>query len=327
VKTRTDRTAGQISEQANGKTQGSETVNLSAPDLAPDRSDRFAAKSVRSVYPPPTTRQMSDRLQTIDIGQQNIKSVRSVQSVHVFTSSGTEVCAHCGQPGGLPVAFDDAEAVLHPGCRGAWLSAQDTGSQSTVAARCGVVVMTISLPNTHMTVGEFQQNNLVGSLVSAPAVMRGGNSVSGISIKQRRPQWWLNAKDAEIANALEGEYHVLDCDQEQFPFCGGQLISCGCYGSRGALFDLTPEQRKRWERKLNDKGRVPFILYPNMCAKCGKLWPEMFRVPDKEWMRYVEKGQRDKILCKPCYDQIRIWVDECRGTEIVKRHRHRSPSP
>jgi hypothetical protein len=187
--------------------------------------------------------------------------------------------------------------------------------------------MTISLPNTHMTVGEFQQNNLVGSLVSAPAVMRGGNSVSGISIKQRRPHWWLNAKDAEIANALEGEYHVLDCDQEQFPFCGGQLISCGCYGSRGALFDLTPEQRKRWERKLNDKGRVPFILYPNMCAKCGKLWPEMFRVPDKEWMRYVEKGQRDKILCKPCYDQIRIWVDECRGTEIVKRHRHRSPSP
>ena len=75
----------------------------------------------------------------------------------------------------------------------------------------------------------------------------------------------------------------------------------------------SPEQRKQWERTLNDKGRVPFIIYPNMCAKCGKLWPEMFSVPDKEWERYVEKGERDKMLCKLCYDQIKIWIDESRG--------------
>jgi hypothetical protein len=69
----------------------------------------------------------------------------------------------------------------------------------------------------------------------------------------------------------------------------------------------------QWERTLNDKGRIPFIMYPNMCAKCGKLWPEMFSVPDKEWEQYVEKGERDKMLCKPCYDQIKIWIDESRG--------------
>jgi hypothetical protein len=124
-------------------------------------------------------------------------------------------------------------------------------------------------------------------------------------------------------HALEGEYHELGCDLERCPFCGGQLISCECCykilnidcspGTRGYKFGLTPKQRMQWERTLNDKGRIPFIMYPDMCAKCGKLWPEMFSVPDKEWEQYVEKGERDKMLCKPCYDQIKIWIDESRG--------------
>ena len=48
---------------------------------------------------------------------------------------------------------------------------------------------------------------------------------------------------------------------------------------------------------LKDKGLIPFIEYPNMCAKCGELWPEMFRVSDAEWRRYIEPSQRDKMLC------------------------------
>ena len=77
-------------------------------------------------------------------------------------------------------------------------------------------------------------------------------------------------------HALEGEYHELGCDLERCPFCGGQLISCDCCyeilnidgspGTRVYEFGITPEQRKQWERALNDKGRVPFIMYPNMCA-------------------------------------------------------------
>ena len=114
----------------------------------------------------------------------------------------------------------------------------------------------------------------------------------------------VNRERCGDCHALEGEYHELGCDLERCPFCGGQLISCDCCyeilnidgspGTRVYEFGLTPEQRKQWERTLNDKGRVPFIMYPNMCAKCGKLWPEMFSVRDKEWERYVEKGERDK---------------------------------
>ena len=56
------------------------------------------------------------------------------------------------------------------------------------------------------------------------------------------------------------------------------------------------------------KERVPFILYPNLCAKCGTLWPEMFMVPNEEWKRYIEPRMRGKILCEPCYRQIKKWI-------------------
>jgi hypothetical protein len=109
----------------------------------------------------------------------------------------------------------------------------------------------------------------------------------------------------------EGRLHILGCDMEVCPFCGGQLLSCECDtelrippGS-----DLTDEQAKRWEKLLNDKGRIPFIEYPNLCVKCGTLWPEMFNVPDAEWKHYVEPQMQDKMLCEACYTQIKAWID------------------
>jgi hypothetical protein len=93
----------------------------------------------------------------------------------------------------------------------------------------------------------------------------------------------------------EGQLHLLGCDMEYCPFCGDQLISCG----HGAM----PEDI------LEDKGRIPYIRYPNLCVKCGTLWPEMFEVPDEDWARYVQPNMRNKMLCKACYAQIKQWID------------------
>jgi hypothetical protein len=103
------------------------------------------------------------------------------------------------------------------------------------------------------------------------------------------------------------------------PFCGGQLISCDCVyeklgidvspGTWAYSNGLTDEQGEEWERLLIEKGRIPWIQYPNLCAKCGGLWPEMFRVPDEEWQRYVEPSMRREMLCKSCFDQIKAWID------------------
>jgi hypothetical protein len=91
----------------------------------------------------------------------------------------------------------------------------------------------------------------------------------------------------------EGQLHLPGCDMERCPICGGQLISCGCV-----------------RNELETKQRIPFILYPNLCARCGVLWPEMFKVPDEEWEHYVEPAMRKKLLCQACYRQIKAWVDE-----------------
>jgi len=159
---------------------------------------------------------------------------------------------------------------------------------------------------------------------------------------------------------LEGAFHQPGCDMERCPFCGSQLISCGCQnahfypnyipfrqrdmmtwprmtteerdhadkcelpaGNCPACDDivaagktaglpagvymrgLTEEQSEEWDRVLKAKGLIPFISYPNLCGRCGMLWPEMFRVDDAEWEKYVEPAMRGCMLCETCFDWIK----------------------
>ena len=111
--------------------------------------------------------------------------------------------------------------------------------------------------------------------------------------------------------AKEGQLHILGCDMERCPFCGGQLFGiclCECVYERLEKLGIDVSDKERVEEFLSGK-RIPYISYPNLCARCGTLWPEMFRVPDAEWEHYIEPRMRQEMLCRSCYKQIKAWID------------------
>jgi hypothetical protein len=85
----------------------------------------------------------------------------------------------------------------------------------------------------------------------------------------------------------EGQLHLDGCDVEECPRCGGQLISCECS-----------------ESQLRGFKRRPFILWPNLCARCGAKWPAMFLVPDKHWEKYIDPSHRRDEVCRKCFEEI-----------------------
>lgn len=138
---------------------------------------------------------------------------------------------------------------------------------------------------------------------------------------------------------IEGQIHKYGCDTELCPFCGNQLISCDCCyiklgfdlkpqvwigkefvghptdGLPGDIYNygLTDDLTKKWHIILEKKGRIPYIMYPNICGRCGKLWPDMFNVSDEEWEKYVPLRERRLLLCQVCYKQIKEWIDTENG--------------
>jgi hypothetical protein len=135
----------------------------------------------------------------------------------------------------------------------------------------------------------------------------------GFGSAQRTPR----CRDCNVA---EGDLHAPFCTQEPCPFCAGQLVTCGCIFRVLNLSDAERESVEqyvddtieplrsinlRWEAALNAKGRVPFIEYPIVCAKCGVLRPQFFRVADEEWARYIQLDMRNSVLCRPCFDHIK----------------------
>jgi len=134
----------------------------------------------------------------------------------------------------------------------------------------------------------------------------------------------------------EGQLHKLGCDMERCPFCGHQLISCDCiYAHLGYNHDwnaeysglpkevyengVSDEEEEKWADILYAKGRIPYIRYPVVCAKCGALYPDLFMVPDEEWEHYIELGMQRTVICRECYDNIKSLIDgNAQGTSQLE---------
>ena len=76
---------------------------------------------------------------------------------------------------------------------------------------------------------------------------------------------------------------------------------------------LPLDKAAEWERKLERKGRIPYIRYPVVCAYCGTLWPDLFMVPDEEWEHYIAPNMRRAVICRTCYEAIKECIDSAKA--------------
>jgi hypothetical protein len=129
--------------------------------------------------------------------------------------------------------------------------------------------------------------------------------------------------------AVEGEYHKFGCRWEYCPFCERQFAEgCECsydllglksrrrspaYGylpqeiyERG----LTQDHQARWFMLCEEKGRIPYVYSPQLCARCGVQWPAFFMVQDRVWSYYTGPGLRNDLLCKGCFREIVTAIDQ-----------------
>lgn len=122
--------------------------------------------------------------------------------------------------------------------------------------------------------------------------------------------------------------HHDGCGKEICPFCNCQLLFCGCWELKLAELGYTmPEEledeweirlpakwEKKWQKILNKQGRIPYLYYPVLCAKCGKVNPRFFKVSDKKWKKYVQPDMRNQVLCKKCFTFVVKAIDD--GVDI-----------
>ena len=93
------------------------------------------------------------------------------------------------------------------------------------------------------------------------------------TVPQNEWEDWSMPDSCDECGTPIGKLHEIFCIRERCPFCGSQLVSCGCISRILRLNDLeqnaldeyiddTLEPLKsindRWIKALHEKGRVPF---------------------------------------------------------------------
>jgi len=167
-------------------------------------------------------------------------------------------------------------------------------------------------------------------------------NVSGYKILagEEAPRVWVRACSC---GAKRGEYHDELCDLEICPLCGGQVGVCDCIYRELKLYDYvnnraehnflskemyengpSDEQWARFDEMIEKAGRVPYIDYPWLCQRCGAPAGPMWRVSKSTWTSYMDPRNSSKVLCKKCWLEIKVAMDE-HGTVMTSKRSDLEP--
>ena len=103
----------------------------------------------------------------------------------------------------------------------------------------------------------------------------------------------------------EGALHLVGCETEVCPVCGGQALAC---------YEHCRTQAGRPRQAYLNGPRVPYVATPDHCDRCLRLEPEMFWVSNEEWQANVPPDLWHETLCLECYVLVAGWMADARAS-------------